>query len=80
MNYTKKYEQVSKVAARSKFRRMMSGVGRFGQTTFECGFSTWWWGKDTDNPDLESYAIFVSTIYHTESTLDKMYKTNCKKW
>lgn len=86
MKYTKKYEQVSKAAARAKFNRMQSGVGRFGQSSFECGFSTWWWGKDIDDNasqfdiDNVAYAIFVSTNYHVESTLDEMYKTNCKKW
>lgn len=90
MNYTKKYPQVSKAAARAKFNRMMSGAGRFGQQSFECGFSTWWMGKDFDqnedgsynsNPEnCEDYAIFVNSNYHVESTLDQMYKTNCKKW
>jgi hypothetical protein len=86
MKYTKKYEQVSKKAARSKFNRMQSGAGRYGQASFECGFSTWWWGKDLDDNaspyeiDNASYAIFVSSTYHPESTLDEMYRTNCKKY
>ncbi len=90
MKYTKKYPQVSKAAARAKFNRMQSGAGRFGQAVFECGFSTWWWGKDIEenedgtyayDPEFcEDYAIFVSTTYHTESTLDAMYKSNCKKY
>ena len=88
MNYTKKYPQVSKEAARSKFRRMQSGAGQFGQATFEYLFSTWWWGKDFEpdeggsypyNPELcEDYAIYVVTTYHPIEQLDKMYKTNCK--
>jgi len=87
MNYTKKYEQVSKSAAKSKFARMASARGRSSSvTSFECGFSTWWWGKDIDDNaspfdiDNADYAIFVSTNYHVESTLDDMYKTNCKGW
>jgi len=80
MNYTKKYQQVSKAAAKSKFRRMQSGAGRFGQQSFECGFCTWWMGKDEESGDPDQYAIFVQTTYHPEATLDRMYKSNCKKW
>ena len=81
MNYTKKYKQVSKAAARAKFARMAHNVGRQSSVSnFECGFSTWWWGKDTENPDQEAYAIFVNTNYHPEWALDEMYKTNCKDW
>lgn len=81
MKPTKIFPQVSKEAARAKFNRMQSGAGRFGQSTFECGFSTWWWGKNVneESSDVE-YAIFVSTTYHSESTLDKMYESNCKNW
>ena len=91
MNYTKKYEQVSKEAARKKFGRMANACGRTANvSSFECGFSTWWWGKNIEpdkqnrwpyNPDYcDDYAIFVSSTYHVESTLDAMYKSNCKKW
>ena len=88
MNYTKKYSQVSKAAAKAKYARMASEMGRQATvSSFECGFSTWWMGKDiTDNAsprdleDCDDYAIYVSSTYHAESTLDDMYKTNCKKW
>lgn len=91
MNYTKKYPQVSKNAARAKYARMASAMGRTaGNPSFECGFSTWWMGKDIKpdergiypyNPDeCEDYAIFVVSSYHPESTLDNMYKSNCKNW
>lgn len=78
MNYSKKYQQVSKSAAKAKFRRMESGMGRNGVTNFECGFSTWWIGKDDEDED--NLAIYATTTYHSESTLDKMYKTNCKSY
>lgn len=77
MNYTKKFQQVSKAAAKSKFARMQTGAGRFGQSSFECGFSTWWIGNDSENGSL---AIYVSSNYHSETTIDNMYKTNCKTW
>jgi hypothetical protein len=91
MNYTKKYPQVSKAAARAKYTRMATTMKRAATTpSFECGASTWWWGKNIEpdktgcwpyNPDFcEDYAIFVSSTYHPETTLDRMYKTNCKKW
>lgn len=87
MNYTKKFEQVSKNAARAKFARMAAGNGRQASvSSFECGFSTWWWGYDDgrDERDIQvnepGYAIYVNSNYHVESTLDEMYKTNCKKW
>ena len=98
MNYTKKFKQVSKNAARAKFARMAASMGRQASvSSFECGFSTWWWGKDEyshcdnpdsyeeyfmqpNNPDSDDYAIFVNSNYHVESTLDEMYKTNCKNW
>jgi hypothetical protein len=75
MNYTAKYPQVSKDAARSKFRRMQAGTGRRAQQTFEAWFSTWWMGKDDDNKE---YAIYAHTTYHPKEQLDRMYKTNCK--
>ena len=77
MNYTKKFQQTSNNAAKSKYNRMQHGAGRHGQSSFECGFSTWWIGKDDDDRNL---AIYVSTNYHVESTINEMYKTNCKKW
>jgi len=78
MNYTKKYPQVSKAAARAKYARMAANKGMAAtNSNFECGFSTWWWGKDKD---YDEYAIFVSSNYHPESSLDIMYKTNCKDW
>lgn len=85
MNYSKKYPQVSKAAAKAKFARMASTMGRQATvSSFECGFATWWWGKDIDdncNPDdCSDFAIYVSSNYHGESTLDDMYKSNCKKW
>lgn len=80
MKYTKKYEQISNAAARSKFNRMKSGAGRRGQSSFECGFSTWWLGKNNVEAGSAQLAIFVHTTYHSESTLDDMYKSNCKKW
>jgi len=78
MNYTKKYPQVSKAAARAKYARMAANKGMSAtNSNFECGFSTWWWGKDND---YDEYAIFVSSNYHPEESLDRMYKTNCKDW
>lgn len=78
MNYSKKFTQVSKAAAKAKFRRMASGVGRTGVTNFECGFSTWWIG--TDDEDETNLAIYAVTTYHSEATLNRMYKTNCKSY
>jgi hypothetical protein len=83
MNYTKKYEQVSDAAARAKFRRMASGAGRSNVTSFEAWFSTWWIGTDDnfyDRPWKKNnhLAIYVSSTYHPVSSLDVMYKTNCK--
>ena len=80
MNYTKKFDQVSKAAACAKFRRMANNVGRQGSvSSFECGFSTWWWGKVPESQE-PIYSIFVSSTYHPAHSLDKMYKTNCKVW
>ncbi|MDD4996505.1 MAG: hypothetical protein PHW15_03505 [Patescibacteria group bacterium] len=83
MNYTKKYEQVSNAAARAKFKRMASGVGRTGVTCFEAWFSTWWLGNDDDFSDYpgeenKHLAIYVSSNYHPVCQLDIMYKKNCK--
>ncbi len=78
MNYTKKYPQVSKEAARSKFKRMQSGAGRRGQSTFESWFSTWWHGRDDENSD--QWSLFAHTTYHPVEQLDKMYKTNCNNF
>lgn len=91
MNYTKKYKQVSKGAARAKYTRMAANMKMSGANpSFECGFSTWWWGKDIEpdengsfpsNPDdCQDYAIYVSSNYHSKDSLDRMYKTNCKNW
>lgn len=76
MRYTKKYTQKSKAAARSKFRRMQSGAGFAGNDHFTAWFSTWWIGVDDEDPD--NFAIYVSSSYHPKTSLDRMYKSNCK--
>lgn len=76
MNYTKKYTQTSKAAARSKFRRMQSGAGFAGKKNFEAWFSTWW--ISIDDEDLDNLAIYVNSNYHPEASLGRMYKSNCK--
>lgn len=79
MTYTKKYPQTSKSAAYNKFRRMAKNCGWGAVKYFECGFSTWWYGKSNpdDNFDNE-YSIYVNTNYHSEETLNRMYENNCK--
>jgi hypothetical protein len=81
MQYTKKYPQVSKAATYSKFRRMTKQLGYANTNYLEVGFSNWWYGKS--NPDdqfCDEYAIYTISNYHSESTLDRMYKTNFKNW
>lgn len=83
MIYTKKYPQVSKTAAKAKFNRMAKGAGKIANGGyFECRFSTWILGKDLDDDlnDCNSYAIYASSSYHVEASLDSMYKSNCRNW
>lgn len=81
MNYSLKFSQVSKAAARAKFNRMKKNANNSGKGNninyFENRFSTWWLGKDDDDENL---SIYVVSTYHTKETLEKMYKTNCKEY
>ena len=67
----KTYTQLSVAAAKAKFRRMASGAGWQKCNNFQVGFCTW---------ELRGSDIIAHTTYHSESTLDAMYKSNCKNW
>lgn len=70
-NGTFVFPQVSKSAAKAKFRRMLSGAGYFGSKHFTVGFANW---------SLNEETIECNTTYHSEATILDMYSTNCREW
>jgi len=74
-----KFEQKNNNSARAKFARMASGAGRRGNY-FSCGFASWTLENDPDFPEPGQLAIFCYTTYHSEISVNNMYKSNCKKW
>jgi hypothetical protein len=75
-----KFQQTSNAAAKSKFRKMASGAGWSGVKYFKCGFADWTIENDNDFPEPGTLAIYCNTTYHSESTINEMYKKNCKNW
>jgi hypothetical protein len=82
-NYTLKFKEETNAQTRAKFKKMQSGTGRFGQTSFECWFSTWHIGLD-DEPeglqDRKTLYIYVYTTYHSKESLLRMYNSNCTEF
>jgi hypothetical protein len=76
-NYTREsngkfvFPQTSRSAAKTKFKRMLTGAGFFGMNSFTIGFANWTLNEDT----IECY-----TTYHAESTVLEMYTSNCKRY
>lgn len=73
----KSFEQCSNPATFSKWSRMCHALGWSSSVRFlQVGFSDWWLSRD----EFGNFIIIVQSSYHSESTLDDMYKTNFKGW
>jgi len=64
--------QVSKAAAKAKFRRLTKTVG---MTYATIGFSNWFLMQENGD-----WYIVATSTYHPVSSLEDMYKTNGKNW
>lgn len=69
------FKQSTNSATRAKWYRMSRNLG-FRSTHQTCGFSDWDLRRNDDG-DLE---IVASTNYHSEHSLDEMYKHNFSNW
>jgi len=71
------FAQVNKRAAAAKMKRMGFG-GAYGTI----GFANVMLKCDNKNEPIpfQEWYIELESSYHAESTLERMYKTNGKKW
>ena len=91
---TIKFQQTNKKSAQSKMKRLVgnSNYGTIGFCNFQLvkDFSSYVSDEEIEqNPNCVDYyahnnmfdwAIQASSTYHSESTMQEMYKTNGKKW
>jgi len=75
-------EQVSKSAAHSKMRRLVGNThyGTIGFCDIHCYQEIPDGIDPKDLPKNEGWVIKLSSTYHAESTMERMYKTNGKEW
>lgn len=73
----KVYSQNTNAATKAKWNRMCANRGWVSSTKYlKVGFADWWLRKNEDG----YLGIVAQTTYHSESTLDDMYKHNFSNW
>jgi hypothetical protein len=91
---TIKFQQTSKNAAQSKMRRLVgnSSYGTIGFCNFQLvkDYSSYVSDEEIeenpycvdryDHDNIFDFAIQASSTYHSEKTIQNMYKSNGKKW